>query len=198
MNERIESLLNKINELQDELHFEMAQLATRFRYTVEERKVIFEKDVAAYHRRLRKNVLQFILNARLPILLVSPFIYSMIFPLMILDLFLTVYQITCFPIYGIKKVPRDAFIVIDRHYLHYLNIFERFNCAYCGYATGLVAYAREIVARTENYWCPIKHARRIREAHSLYNGFEEYGDAEGYRARLKQLYGDNSPNIQDQ
>lgn len=192
MNERIELLLRKINELQDELHLEMAQLATRFRYTVEKRRVIFEQDVAAYHRRLRQNLLQFILNVRLPVLLAAPVIYSMIIPLLILDLFLTVYQTICFPLYGIKKVPRDAFIVIDRHYLHYLNIFERFNCAYCGYATGLVAYAREVGARTENYWCPIKHARRIREAHSLYADFEEYGDAEGYRARLKRLYGEKS------
>ncbi len=193
MNERIELLLRKINDLQDELHLEMAQLATRFRYTVEKRRVIFEQDVAAYHRRLRQNVWQFILNAHLPILLVSPFIYSMIIPLVLLDLSLTVYQIVCFPVYGIKKVPRGAFIVIDRHYLHYLNIFERFNCVFCGYANGLIAYAREIGARTENYWCPIKHARRIREAHLLYAEFEEYGDAEGYRARLKRLYGEKTP-----
>ena len=197
MNERIESLLKKINELQDELHLEMAQLATRFRYTVEERKVIFEQDVAAYHRRLRQNVWRVLWNIRLPVLLAAPFIYSMIFPLLILDIFLTVYQTICFPLYGIKKVPREAFIVIDRHYLHYLNIFERFNCAFCGYATGLIGYAREVAARTENYWCPIKHARRIREAHSLYAGFEEYGDAEGYHARLKRLYGDKSTNIQN-
>lgn len=192
MNERIEQLLHKINELQEELHLEMAQLATRFRYTIEQRRVIFEQDVAAYHRRLRQNVWQVIWNARLPVLLAAPVIYSMIIPLVILDIFLTVYQATCFPLYGIKKVPREAFIIIDRHYLNYLNIFERFNCAYCGYASGLVAYAREIAARTENYWCPIKHARRIREAHSLYAGFEEYGDAESYRARLKRLYGDGS------
>lgn len=197
MNERIESLLKKINELQDELHLEMAQLATRFRYTVEERRVVFEQDVAAYHRRLRQNVWRVIWNIRLPVLLAAPFIYSMIFPLLILDIFLTVYQTICFPLYGIKKVPREAFIVIDRHYLHYLNIFERFNCAFCGYATGLIGYAREVAARTENYWCPIKHARRIREAHSLYAEFEEYGDAEGYRARLKRLYGDKSTNTQD-
>ncbi len=192
MNERIELLLRKINDLQDELHLEMAQLADKFRYTIEQRRVIFEHDVAAYHRRLRQNLWQFIRNIHLPILLVSPFIYALIIPLLMLDIFVTVYQTICFPIYGLKKVPREAFIVIDRHYLHYLNIFERFNCAYCGYANGLIAYAREVGARTESYWCPIKHARRIREAHSLYAGFEEYGDAEGYRARLKRLYGERS------
>lgn len=192
MNERIELLLRKINDLQDELHLEMAQLADKFRYTIEQRRVIFEHDVAAYHRRLRQNVWQFIRNIHLPILLVSPFIYALIIPLLMLDIFVTVYQTICFPVYGIKKVPREEFIVIDRHYLHYLNIFERFNCAYCGYANGLIAYAREVGARTESYWCPIKHARRIREAHSLYAGFEEYGDAEGYRARLKRLYGERS------
>ncbi len=193
MNERIELLLRKIGELQDELHREMSLLASRFRYTVEQRKVIFEKDVAAYHRRLRQNVWRFILNAQLPIILVAPFIYSMVIPLVILDLFLALYQAVCFPVYGIKKVPRGDFIVIDRQYLQYLNIFERFNCVYCGYANGLIGYAREVGARTENYWCPIKHAQRIKEAHSLYSDFEEYGDADGYRARLKRLYGEKTP-----
>jgi hypothetical protein len=50
-------------------------------------------------------------------------------------------------------------------------------CVYCGYANGVIAYARKIASRTEQYWCPIKHALRIRDPHVRYAQFLEYGDA---------------------
>ena len=46
---------------------------------------------------------------------------------------------------------------------------------------------REIASRTEQYWCPIKHARRLIGAHALYAMFEDYGDADGYRQRLAEF-----------
>jgi len=39
------------------------------------------------------------------------------------------------------------------------------------YENGLAGYFREIAARTEQYWCPIKHARRIKAAHGRYPRF---------------------------
>ena len=58
---------------------------------------------------------------------------------------------------------------------------------YCSYGNGLAAYFREIAARTEQYWCPIKHARRIKAAHGRYPLFFEYGDAESYIKGLERL-----------
>jgi len=55
---------------------------------------------------------------------------------------------------------------------------------YCGYFNGLIAYTHEIAGRTEQYWCPIKHARRTSGFHSRYSRFLEYGDAQGYREEL--------------
>jgi hypothetical protein len=46
---------------------------------------------------------------------------------------------------------------------------------------------REVAGRTEQYWCPIRHARRIRGAHPRYSEFVEYGDAEGYKRKLIPL-----------
>jgi len=48
-----------------------------------------------------------------------------------------------------------------------------------------MAYAREIASRTEQHWCPIKHALRIRDPHARYQKFLDYGDAEGYRTKLE-------------
>jgi hypothetical protein len=44
-----------------------------------------------------------------------------------------------------------------------------------------VAYASEIPARTERYWCPIKHASKAISAHQHYIGFADFGDAEAFR-----------------
>lgn len=79
---------------------------------------------------------------------------------------------------------RADYVWFDRIHLAYLNWLEALNCLYCGYANGVVAYVREMAGRTERYWCPIKHALRVSDPYRRYCQFLEYGDAEGYRARL--------------
>jgi hypothetical protein len=78
---------------------------------------------------------------------------------------------------------------MDRNRLGYLNGIERVNCTFCSYANGLLAYVREVAARTEQYWCPIKHARPVPAPHPRYHTFLDYGDAAGYRRRLTSLRG---------
>src|SRR5690606_38505860 len=113
--------------------------------------------------------------------------YMIIFPAVLFDAFATVYQAVCFPVYGIPKVHRRDHIIIDRHRLRYLNGIEKLNCAYCGYLNGLLGYISEMAGRTERYWCPIRHARPGRSRHSQESAFLDYGDAEGYRTRLKDI-----------
>ena len=50
-----------------------------------------------------------------------------------------------------------------------------------------MAYAREVVGQTEQYWCPIKHARKVLHAHPYYMGFVDFGDAQAYRTQLDVL-----------
>ena len=104
-----------------------------------------------------------------------------------MDVFVSVYQQICFRIYGIEQVRRKQFIVIDRHHLAYLNIIEKINCVFCAYSNGVIAYTREVAARTEQYWCPIKHTRRTPDAHRYMQDFSDYGDAENYQRRLQEL-----------
>ena len=85
------------------------------------------------------------------------------------------------------QVRRRDYLVFDRHHLAYLNIIEKINCAYCSYANGAIAFVREVASRTEVYWCPIKHARRMLGPHPHYQGFADFGDAEGFREKLKQM-----------
>ncbi len=93
----------------------------------------------------------------------------------------------CFRAYGIPRVPRSDFIVIDRHYLAYLNVIEKMNCVLCGYANGLIAYTREIASRTEQFWCPVKHAQRLRAPHARMGIYADYGDQDAYPEKLIAL-----------
>ena len=111
----------------------------------------------------------------------------MIVPLLIADLFISFYQLTCFPIYGIKKVKRKDYIFYDRHQLQYLNFIEKFHCTYCAYGSGMIAYVTEIVGRTEQYFCPIKHAHHVIGSHQRYSSFLAFGDAEDYEAKLENF-----------
>jgi hypothetical protein len=98
-----------------------------------------------------------------------------------LDLAVAIYQAICFPIYGIPKVRRADYLIFDRGRLGYLNPIEKLGCVYCSYANGLLSYVTEIAARTEQYFCPIKHAHRMVRPHSRYAHFLPYGDAAAYR-----------------
>lgn len=139
------------------------------------------------HRRLKKGFFKWLVTNRPVNLITGPIIYSMIFPMLFLDVCVSIYQMTCFPIYKIPRVKRSDYIVLDRQHLAYLNWIERFHCSYCAYGAGLIAYVTEIVGRTEQYFCPIKHARKVLGTHGHYLQFLEYGDASDYQKRLEEL-----------
>ncbi len=180
-------LVARIRSLESEIESRIAERRAQFHYAVKRNRVCFDQDILARHRDFKRGFWRQMRESPLRFILVSPIIYSLILPLALLDLFVEVYQAVCFRVYGIKRVPRSDFIVIDRHHLAYLNPLEKFNCIYCGYGNGVIAYAREIAARTEEYWCPIKHSRPIAKPHSRYVHFVDYGDAEGYRQRQDEL-----------
>lgn len=181
---RMEEIAGEIIRLQSELDREIEARRKVLGWEVRKRMVAFEKGIAIEHRRLRLGIATFLGRSGLLTILSAPVIYSLIIPMALLDAWASLYQAVCFRIYRIPRVRRDAYISLDRRHLKYLNWIEALNCLYCSYANGVVAYVREIGSRTEQYWCPIKHALRISDPHRRYYEFLEYGDAEGYRARL--------------
>jgi len=187
MNDRIAGLLESVRSLEGEIESELSTRRKEFGYRVEEGVIHFEREVILLHRKFKKSLVKFLLDSDLVNVLTSPVIYSLIVPLVLLDLMLTLYQRVCFPGYGIPRVDRSKYIALDRGRLHYLNFLERLNCDYCAYANGLIAYAREIAGRTEQYFCPVKHALKAFGAHAHYAEFLEYGDAESYHRDLKLL-----------
>ncbi len=184
---RIDDLIEQIRELEAQTQVEFDKRREDFAFTIEQRRIRFSEEVASLQRGLKVNAFKYVTGATLLKVITAPVIYAGILPMLLLDLFLWVYQAICFPVYRIPKVKRSDYLELDRGDLPYLNIVEKINCGYCGYANGLASYFREISARTEQYWCPIKHARRIRAAHNRYPMFFEYGDAESYRLGLERL-----------
>jgi hypothetical protein len=129
--------------------------------------VAFTAEARPLHQTARQGAWAFVREASVKRLLVAPVIYSVLIPLVLLDLWMSLYQAVCFPVYGIGRVVRARYILLDRGQLRYLNWIERLNYNYCGYANGVVACTREIAARTEQYFCPIKHASVRRDALAL-------------------------------
>jgi len=185
-NARIQQILNQITSLEEELHAAINEQQTSMFFQIKGKRIEFEKSIKQTHRKLKRSFLRWLVTDRPQNLITGPIIYSMIIPMVVTDLFITFYQYSCFPIYGIKKVSRGDYIVFDRQNLHYLNFIEKFHCSYCAYGSGMIAYISEIVARTEQYFCPIKHARKILGTHARYARFLDFGEAENYEAKLEE------------
>ncbi|HEY7190800.1 MAG TPA: hypothetical protein VH436_29820 [Vicinamibacterales bacterium] len=183
----VERIVKRLNDAEEDLRLEVEEQQRRWHYQVHRGRVWFDKELRDAHRRLRQGIPAYIREGSLLNLLTAPIIYSLIVPFAILDLWTTLYQWVCFPIYGVACVPRGSYFVLDRHKLAYLNGIEQVNCTFCSYANGALSYVREVAARTELYWCPIKHARAIPSPHQRYHHFLDYGDAKGYRRELPAL-----------
>jgi len=187
MNENIRRILVEIARLEEELASVIQEQQIELHYRIEGSKVRFEENLRRIHHELKTGVFAWLRASELRNVISAPFVYLMIAPFLLLDLFLTVYQAICFPLYRIPKVKRSDYVVVDRHNLGYLNIIEKLNCVYCGYADGLLTYARQILSRTEMYWCPIKHARQVLDPHRRYAKFADFGVGENYPAHVTAM-----------
>jgi hypothetical protein len=184
---RMLDVLDRIRDLETELEHEIAAAQKQWHYRIDRGRVRFEEAVHRRHKAMKTSIRRYLQESYLPSILTAPVIYSVAVPFMLMDLWVTLFQRICFPIYGIARVRRSDYIALDRRKLAYLNGIEKANCEYCGYSNGVIGYVREVAARTEQYWCPIKHARRVKGTHAHYRAFVDYGDAVGYKQELPVL-----------
>ncbi len=184
MTQRMQELAAQIVDLQGELDREIEARRKILGVKLAAGLVGFEQGVAAEHRAVRTKGSRFVAESSFGATVTAPVIYSLIVPLILVDIRVSLYQEICFRAYGNFRVRRADYVVLDRQYLAYLNWIEAANCLFCAYANGLVGYVREFSSRTEQYWCPINHALKVYDPHKRYHQFLEYGDADGCRARL--------------
>ncbi len=118
-------------------------------------------------------------------LLTVPFIWLVLIPVALLDLFMEIYHRICFPIYGLPLVQRSKYIIFDRYKLNYLSFLDKLNCTYCAYVNGVLPYLSEIAAETEKYWCGIKHERYNGIVPAHHKDFLNYADKESFEKTCK-------------
>jgi hypothetical protein len=185
MTSQLVVLMDKMRSVEAEIEAELAKRREEMRFRFEKRRIVFAREVLRIHLAIKTRASRYLIEANPLIVLTAPVIYSLIVPIALVDIWVMAYQAVCFPIYKIPKVRRRDYLAFDRHHLAYLNIIEKINCAYCSYCNGAIAFVREVASRTEVYWCPIKHARRVLGPHPHYAGFADFGDAEGFRNKMK-------------
>ncbi|MCW5724146.1 MAG: hypothetical protein KIS81_04220 [Maricaulaceae bacterium] len=186
MKRDINELIGKIRDLEAELESRLIERRRDLSYRWTHGRAVFSRKIKEQHRSLKLTARKFLIDSGFLAILTSPFIYIVVVPVALLDLIASLYQGVCFPVYGLRQVKRREYVVIDRHRLAYLNVLQKINCVYCGYANGVIAYVHEIASRTEQYWCPIKHAARVKGVHKRYHGFLDYGDVGDYPDSLQE------------
>lgn len=176
MNSKIDEIFDAILVLEESLKNELAR---------EEEKL--SADLLTAQKKFKEGLLHYLWRTPILHYLTAPIIYAGIIPAFILEIFLLIYQSVNFRVYKIAPVSRKEYFVFDRASLDFLNIIEKINCFYCSYFTGLLNYTTEIVGRTEQFWCPIRHARKLLVHHAHYAKFTPYGNGKRYREELSKL-----------
>ena len=189
MTSQLAVLMEKMRSVEAEIETELARRQEELRFRFENNRIVFEDEMLRVHRAIKTRVSRYLSQANPLIMLTAPAHDSLLIPIALLDIFVIIIRQPAFQY--TKKNPtssrRRDYLIFDRHHLAYLNIIEKINCAYCSYANGAISFAREVAARTEVYWCPIKHARRILGPHPHYQGFADFGDADEYRKQLNSM-----------
>ena len=185
MKSKISQILSDISIKKEELIKEYELLKEKYGFNIVKWKIVFKSDVALKNKKSKTGTLNYIISAQIRHIISASFIYMMVVPAAFLDFFLFVYQNICFRLYDIPLVKRSDYIVYDRKQLDYLNSIQKFNCIYCSYVNWLFSFATEVWWRTEKYWCPIKHARKMKWWHDWQEHFADYGDIEWFKEVFK-------------
>ncbi|MFT4816018.1 MAG: hypothetical protein ACI80L_000869 [Pseudohongiellaceae bacterium] len=183
MSQRIESLIAHMTQLGNELFQELEISEQRFQYRFIQNIVKLKRAADSSLEAVSAPISKLTSAIYWRHIGSMPFIYSMIIPFVFLDITFTLYQEICFRLYQIAPVKRAQHFIIDRHFLKNLNGIDKLNCIFFGYGNGVISYAQEIASRTEQYWCPIKHAQKIQVEFPRYNQFLEYGDTENHHEK---------------
>lgn len=187
MPERLAQLRKRFEDLEQEFEETLAERRRALKYSLDGGRAIFKKEALKHHHALKKSAMQTFADARLRNILASPFIYAVVLPVILLDIFATVYQHVGFRLWRIPRITRSDYVVMDHHRLGYLNWIQKINCLYCSYTNGVLAYVSEVASLTEQFWCPIKHAIRVKNPHNRYYSFIDYGDGEDLAGKILEL-----------
>lgn len=187
MNDKIREIVQEIDDLKKKLAEEVSNEERHIRYKIHDGSIQFDKESIAKHKKDRGSILSWFNEVPILQFLAAPVIYGVLIPFLLFDITIFIYQHIVFRVFKFEFIKRSDYIIFDHHFLEYLNWIEKINCLYCSYVNGLILYASVVAGRTELYFCPIKHAKKITSEHTYYNTFLNYGDGDEYQKKLKAL-----------
>ena len=109
-NKRVDDIILQIKQLEDELFEEFKKKEEKFFYRIENEKAKFQERVINEGRSKIISSIQYLSSFPLGVILTIPFIWAMIIPIVMTDIFVSIYQAICFPIYKIPKVKRKEYV----------------------------------------------------------------------------------------
>jgi len=187
MKNKINKILKEIRSKKEELSVEYKKIKGKYWFNIEWKKIVWNTKAKKKLKKLKKPILDTIFWTWFREFISIPFIWLMLIPAFLLDIWLFIYQNTAIRLYKIPLAKRSDYIIFDRKELAYLNVIQKLNCIYCSYFNGLMQYSVEVAGRTEKYWCPIKHARKKLGSHDWEVFFAEYGDSEWFKETFCNL-----------
>src|ERR1700754_1594768 len=98
MTTQLDTLTEKLRSVEAEIEVEMAKRREEMRFHVVNRKIVFEHEASQVHREIKTSAMRYLIDVGPLVILVAPVIWSLIIPMMLLDLSLMVYQAICFPV----------------------------------------------------------------------------------------------------
>jgi len=114
MGTRIDEILAKIDSLNRALRQEQIKLFDKYGFYIKNKKVIFLEKFKSRNKLFRIPAWKYAIPKDIRHVLSIPFIYVMIVPAVILDIFLTIYNLTAMPLYRIPRVKRRDHIIFKR------------------------------------------------------------------------------------
>ena len=96
MNDNIAKILSQMAALEEELRTAVQEQESKMFFVIKGKRVEFESTVKAAHRKLKNNFFRWLVTNRPQNLITGPIIYSMIFPMMLFDLFVSFYSSPAF------------------------------------------------------------------------------------------------------
>jgi hypothetical protein len=184
MNKRIHELQARIRQLEQELEQEVRFQRKSVNGGLTPCRLLLARTGYDQRQRQRTGLIPYLRQVQWRHIVLLSLVYMPVIPLFLLDLVVSLYQLACAPLCRIPRVRRYDFFLYDRNDQAYLNVLEMLNCQYYAYATGLLAYVREVVVRTEQYWYTINHPASIALMHARSGQGIDYGDAAAYPGEL--------------
>jgi hypothetical protein len=92
MTSQLDELTAKLRSVEAEIEVELTKRREELRFRLENRRIVFEKEVLRIHRELKIRASRYLIDANPLMILSAPVIYSLLVPIALVDVWVMAYQ----------------------------------------------------------------------------------------------------------